>query len=303
MHVSGSFLLTVLERIRAYINEPDLDAKFSNDFITRHTIMPAMVDIFARLNMGRDDPVLIRFSIPLVKDQEYYQLPPAVGSIWRVAIINDQGRITSDFLPRGEYHPRGPNWSIEGNLLTFRPFPTADREVDVWYVHTGDMFPHYATGGQLDNTLRVFNLDYTPTIGAIDRRPNAYAGQVLRLLPTNGIWEERIILSHDPVAGTVTTRVAFTTASEASSSSTSSTETMTYEIAPAGAQPLYEAIAAWGAIKLGTGLRISQAHRNSILLQYKAAMKTAQDNVGNLQLRTGKSFDRNTTDSDLLRRL
>jgi hypothetical protein len=59
MHVTGSFLYTVLERIRGYLDDPDFDAKYNNDFIIRHIISPTMVDVWSRVNMNLDNPVVL----------------------------------------------------------------------------------------------------------------------------------------------------------------------------------------------------------------------------------------------------
>lgn len=304
MHPSGSMLLTLIERIRAYLDVPVVTAKYDNNYMLRHVIVPAMVDVWSRISNTADNPVLIRFPISLVQDQEFYQLPPCIGMVHRIVVRDEGGDVLRDFVPRGEMHPSGPGWAIEGNLLALRPFPLGGMDVDIIYAHSGDVMPHYATDGELNADLTALLLDYQPELGDVDRRPNAYAGQVLRLLPASpGTIEERVIASHDPVAREVVVRRPFVVATGATSATTTEPEALAYEIVPAGLQHLTEAIAAWGALKMGTGLRIPQTQAAQIMLQYRSALKTCYDNFANIQGRTSDHFQKAHVDSELFWRL
>lgn len=284
-HDGGSFLRIVIDRIRGYLDDPDLDAKYSDDFIVRHVIGPCMTDVVSRLNHNWDNPVVIRHHADVRAGQQYYQLPPSIGEIWRICTLDDQGNVTTDHKPRGEWNPRGPLWSIEGNLLSFRPLPAADMCLEVFYVPNGDVSPHMGTGAWSAETCTL-QIDPTPELGTVDRRPNAYAGQVVRLIPDEGWVEERVISVHDVVNGVLRPRVSFARPSG----------TYRYEVAPIGAQSLYEAISAAGALKLGAYRKISGTHHQMILRQYQSAIKTVGDNLSNLQMRTGKAWDRLTSD-------
>jgi hypothetical protein len=100
--------------------------------------------------------------------------------------------------------------------------------------------------------------------------------------------EERVIASHDVDTNEVVTRTAFTTVLS---------ENVQYEIAPIRMQSLYEAIAAGSSLKLGAYRKISNSHHQMILQQYRSAIKTATDNLANLQMRTGKSWMKKTVDN------
>lgn len=328
MDTTNSFLKTVLERIRGYLDADETE-KYGDSWTTRNIIGPSMVDVMARLNMSADNPVLLRYSMTLVPGQQYYQLPCSIAEVWKVAIIDTTGHVISEELPRGIHNPRGFNWSIEGNLLSIMPYPGVANTFDLWYTSNGDYSPHYSTGGgTLNSALTIFTLG-TPTVGVLDRRPGAYAGQILRLLPVApGAVEERVITSHDPVAGTVTVRVPFSylqykgawanatpyvvndivtkssiqyvcIAAHTSLTTTREPPNATYwrvntayEIAPLGSEALYDSIAIRGAMKLGVCRNISETKKKSLLMEYGSAMKTIGDNLSNLQSRTGKSFDR-----------
>lgn len=293
MHSTNSFLYTVLERIRGYLDDPDFDAKYNNDFIIRHIISPVMVDVWSRINMNLDNPVVLRQEITFDENTEYYQLPPSIGEVWRIALRDSDGDIIEEIKPRNEFHPEGVGWALEGN--TFRVDPKKKKAASgtwtLYYVPSGDVQPHYATTGVMKGDRQTFDIAASVTLGSIDRRANAYAGQILRVIPDSGLVEERVIESHDVLKGTVgqlTTRIPF---DEPISGN------VKYEIAPIGMQSLYEAVSAGAAMKLGAYRKITGTHYQMILQQYRSAIKSATDNLANLQMRTGKSYLKNTVDN------
>ena len=287
MHSTGSFLYTVLERLRGYLDDPDFDAKYDNDFLIRHIISPTMVDVLSRVNLNMDNPVVMRFDFNPESTTEYYQLPPSVGEVWRICRRNENGDIIEDFKPRSEFHPNGVGWALEGNTVRFDP-KLATNTWTIYYVPSGDIMPHYATSGAMQGDQSTFTLDSTPTLGALDRRENSYAGQILRILPDTGMIEERVITSHDVELGQVVTRIPF---------NSTLNENVKYEIAPIGMQSMYEAISAGSAMKLGAYRKITGSHYQMILQQYRSSIKTATDNLANLQMRTGKSWQKKTVDN------
>lgn len=290
MHSTGSFLYTVLERIRGYLDDPDFDAKYDNDFLIRHIISPTMVDVLARINMNADNAVVMRLDFTPTDTDEYYQLPPSVGEVLRIARRDADGRVEDEVMPRTEFHPHGVGWALEGNTLRFDPkFGKNEQDYTIYYIPSGDVMPHYSLdGGAMSASGEGFTLEGTPDLGQVDRRENAYAGQILRVIPPSGMVEERVISSYDVNTRGVTVRVPFKTIL---------TTQVQYEIAPIGMQSLYEAIAAGSAMKLGAYRKISGSHYQMVLQQYRSAIKTATDNLANMQMRTGKSFQRKTVDN------
>ncbi len=329
MHSSQSFLYTVIERVRTYLDEPATNAKYDNSWIVNHLIYPCMVDVLARINLNQDNPICVRHRVLLDPDQTYYQLPPNVQEIWRVAVSDADGYLQKEAYPRGVFNPSGPGWSIEGNLLTIQPQVITGESISIWYIPTGDVLCHYGTG-YLNG--RVLTLASSPTLGQLDRRPNAYAGSILRLLPSTGPIQERVIESHNVKTGKVTVRIPFHTGADpetsgsedtlsgstsSQSSGTSSgapgsaesessggfTNTVLYEIAPIASQGLYEAISLACACKLGAVRSVSEKKMAYLTAEYRKAMKTIKDNLANLQMRTGKSFDKNTVDHEVYKRV
>lgn len=300
MHSTGSFLYTVIERIRAMLDEPSMDAKFSNDFIVRHVISPSMVDVLARLSMTYDNPVVLRHSVSLVADEQYYQLPPSIGEVLRFAITDTNGRVINETLPTSMYNRHGAGWSLEGNLLSVSPTPSGSSTADIFYSPNGDFLPHYTDGSTIDGTKDgtlnsdrdVLILATSPTLGSLETRENGYAGGVLRLWNSaETILEERMISSYDVSSGTVTVRVPFTSDIEVS-------DGLKYEIAPQGIQSLYQAIALAGAMNIATSRNVADKQMKFLILQYRAAIKTIGDNLSYMQMRVPKHYEKNTVDND-----
>lgn len=311
MHESRSFLKTVVERIRGYLDDADFDAKYTDQFLVQHVIMPSLVDVWTRCSMNADNPVLLSFNITLVENQECYALPPCIGEIHEVVQYTTNSSQQSNGVPVSDFYPGhrmdagGPGWALEGNMICFRPFPPSSGSgVDnIWtirYTTNGDMLPHYCpyvldTCGSLNAAKTHFTFYTTPNLGLVDYRPNAYAGQFIRLLSvagsTNlGVTEERVIASYDPTTRVATLVRPFTVGSAA-------TEQYAYEVCPPQAQGMVEAISVAAALKLGAWRKISQAHNQLLTQQYRAAIKTIGDNLSNMQLRTGKSWAKGTRDN------
>ncbi len=299
MHSSGSVLRTVCEKTRFYIDDPDLDSKYDDDYLVAFVMPPVMEEVLSRVNMMADNPIRLRHNVDVVKGQETYILPPCVRQIYRYSVLDDQGHTIEEALPRGEFNPRGPGWAIEGNELTIRPFPQASRTVSISYIPSGEVHPVFAsTGGGLAVDKKTFTFSATPgdvVRGAHDKRVNAYAGSFLRLLNgTNGEVEERIISDHTVGTG-VTTRTVF-------DNQPTGDALRQYEVVPFLMETMMDAISLRMAMKAGVARKISQTHQLAIAVEYRAAIKTVYDNLANLQGRLPDMFDGDTVDVDAYRR-
>ena len=308
MDSTGSFLKTVLERVRGYLDDSDFDAKYQDQFIVQHVIMPALVDVWSRVSLNADNPVMLDYTITLVDNQECYVLPSCVGEVHEVvqmAETQSNGQPITESIPRHRMSVGGPTWALEGNMLCFRPFPsgvTGITPFTIRYTTNGDMSPHYsaATSG-VCGVLSDLSTFVLPSevgangLGIIDQRENCYAGQILRLLGrtagggfTFTTREERVIASYNPVNRTCTLRRPFTINIAGNYS---------YEIAPARSQGMVEAVSIACALKLGTWRKCSQAQMGMFTQQYRSAIKTIGDNMANMQMRTGKSWAKDTRDN------
>ena len=310
MDPTGSFLKTVIERVRGYLDDGDFDAKYTDQFLVNHVIMPGLVDVWSRCSLNADNPVLLSYDITLVNNQECYVIPPCVGEVHEI-VQYTTGSGTSDGVPIADLYPShrmsvgGQNWAIEGNMICFRPFPqTTGLSNLTWtirYTTNGDMMPHYcaltdANGGTL-TTTSSFTLPSavgTGGLGQIDIRENAYAGQVLRLLNKAAgftVREERVIESYNPATRVCTLRRPFTTNTAGASSY------YAYEICPPQSQGMVEAVSLACSLKLGAWRKIAQSHAQMLNMQYRSAIKTIGDNLSNMQMRTGKGWAKDTRDS------
>jgi hypothetical protein len=153
MHSSQSALMTILDRVRTYTDDPDIDAKFTNDFLVRNMIGPAWVDVWSRINNTLDAPVILTFDIDIETDQLHYPLPPCVQEVLRLVVIDDNGKVLQDIRPRDRMSPVGEKWSIEGTggaLSLYIPSDSSSlRFVDrcqVWYTSNGSADIHYCSG-------------------------------------------------------------------------------------------------------------------------------------------------------------
>jgi hypothetical protein len=297
MHSSGSFVVTAIERLRMYLDEAILDAKYDNDYLLAHILLPEMVTIMARLNHNRDDPILSVHSITLATDQRYYVLPPNMLQLLDVRQLDDNRHLKKTWAPRGLFNRRGPGWALDGNELRFDPKILSGADWDLYYIANGDYLAHYDTAGgtlanDADGDPTVFTLSASPTVGELDRRESAYVGGVLRITPASGdspnTIEERVIDSYDASTRKVTVRRPFTDHSAGSG--------LKYEVAPLGGQALVDCIALRGAMKMGTVRSVSQKKMAFIHTEFLSAFKTLLDNVGNLEGRVGKHYERDTED-------
>lgn len=305
MDSSGSMLKTSIERIRGFLDDPDLEAKYNDDYIVRHIIRPSFASVMSRINNSSVSPVVHRLSFPLSKTTSVYTLPPSVGEILRLCILDERGQVVQEALPRGMYNIRGQNWKVEANQLTFLPYPDTDyTTTELWYIPSGDFSAAYTTGNVVqfqlnpDKKSGTINTSTAPILGEWDRRPSAYVGQMLRILNTSPNYphEERVITSWAPVAANnsvwnFTTSTAFTYAANGNLPA--------FEIAPEGSENLFDAISAAGALKLASYRKISGEHFGMIQAAYRDSMKTVLDHYSNVQMRMPKSWEKDTVDNPL----
>jgi hypothetical protein len=307
MDSSGSMLKTVIERVRGFLDDPDLEAKYNDDYILRHIIRPAFASVMSRINNSSVSPVMHRLSFPLTKNVADYQLPASVGEVWRLCILDSQGNVTEEAMPRGVYNARGPNWKIEGNTISFLPYPQDNYStLELWYVHSGDFSPVYysvaspSVGFSInpDKKSGLATISTPATIGDWDKRINAYVGQMFRYLPASSNYpiEERVISSWTPHAAgssqwNFTLRTALTYAPVGA--------IQAFEISPEGSEYMYEAVAAASALKLASYRKLSGEHFGMIQAAYRDAMKTTMDHYSNVQMRMPKSWEKDTVDNQL----
>lgn len=296
MHSSGSLLKTFLERIRAILDEPDLDAKYDDAYVVKYVAGPALVDILSRLSNTYSCPVVLRHAFTLDSTISRYVLPPAILQVLNLRFVDDEGNMLADLAPRSPWHRLGQGWSLEGNpgslVLRFQNFPPDDQLAELWYTPSGDVQSHYGTGilARVDGTARV-ELATTPTLGLLDRRENAYAGQQLRIITTSPL----------PIGVRNITRSYYESSKWYAEVDDDFPDdivdgSVTYEVVPSGDTAFWEAVAYWGALKLG-GRSLSEAYREHLKVEYRSAIKTVGDAMTNVQGRLPKYIEKDTMDN------
>jgi len=273
MDSSSSILMTTIERIRTYLDDPTLDAKYTNDFLVRHIIEPEMVNVITAINQQRDEPILCKFSLDSLEDTNTsIELPPNVGIVHRITKLNDDGTVLDDIAKRDETDPRGPGWHLDGRDLHIRPDWTPDTAgYEVWYTPSGDFIPHYsADGGTLISGALTFTLDAAPDVGDYDRRESAYIGGVLRVWnAANTIIQEQVISGYDVSTRTVTVRTAFGT------TDIPVADTLRYEIVPEYMGQIWQTIAIASAMNLGVARNITEKQMAYLKEQFALSLQTS----------------------------
>ena len=149
MDSTGGFLATVIERTRAYLDDASLDAKYDDSFLVRNIISPMFASVASRINNSTTNAISTWIPFPITKGSAYYQLPPCVGEVWRLAQRNQDDWVSREAMPRTEWHYRGPNWKIEGNMMVFCPTPDQDYDdLELQFIHNGEIAP-FRTGATL----------------------------------------------------------------------------------------------------------------------------------------------------------
>ena len=206
MDATGGFIQTVIDRTRAYLDDPSLDAKYDDNFLVKHVISPMFASIASRINNSTSNPISVWIPFPLTESTEYYSLPPCVGEVWRMAIRNDDNYVSREAMPRTEWHYRGPNWKVEGNMIVFSPKPDMDYpEIELQFMHSGEVMPFRTsatllgapagvaitgTAGQFSCTSTTLivgqAITITGTYGGTGSISNYSSGKTYYIITTNG---------------------------------------------------------------------------------------------------------------------
>lgn len=287
MHSSGSILKTYCEKVRHYLDDPDLDAKYDDNYLVRFFMPSAMTDVISRVSQMSDAQIVSSFNITLNPGTSHYKIPPAVAQVLRIGVVETvNGLFVEDYKPRNQFNLAGPNWYIEGNTIVFSPKVEESKTITVVFVPSGDIICHYeptATGSL--NSNGTFTMAASATLGSIDKRVNAYQGSYIRIFGPV-MTDELVITNHDSTLGVLTP----------STSPVNTTGTYSYEVVPFLMEPLIDAVSISAAMRAGVGRKINQTHMQALTLAYRQAIKTAHDTLANMNGRVGKYFAGNTID-------
>lgn len=290
MHSSQSFLKTVVQRVRQLVDEPEVSAKYPDDRLMSDVIVPCMVEVWSRLTLSDGAPPILTMDLDIAANVTRYQLPPGVAEVIRIGQKDEDGRQIRDWRPQGIYAPWGPGWRLERNVVVFEPETTVVLDWTVDYIPSGDILAHYSeSGGEILTTTTV-KLASSPSLGMLDRRDNAYGGMMLRMIPTSGVIEERLVSAYDASTRVATLHVALDHGSVGTGKA--------YEVVPwTWSQAVWDAVAARSALRVATFRRAGNNVMQQLTIEYNRTLKTAFDLFNHVQNRSPKHYDRNTVDS------
>jgi len=201
-----SFLVKMIEQVRQWTGEPQINKKYSDAWIIERAENTYCLALGEKQRMEQD-PIVAR--IPLTLDgSELYVLPGTIGPIQAVYYAGEYG--SKIFYKRsGSYCIEGKGVWVEGNMLKFQDGMLAIGEsatVEAW--PTGLARLHCGTC-TINAAGDEVTFGATPYLGTLDRQISAYLGSVLRIFnvtgasPTGNYVQERVISAY-----AVTTRVA-----------------------------------------------------------------------------------------------
>jgi hypothetical protein len=299
-----SVVYSMLDRLRAYMDDPSVDAKYNDAFLVKHVLPSATSDVVARLNHTNSGQIILKHQMTLQPGEERHALPPNIGEVRRLITTDGQGTPIYDLRPRNLMHPFGEGWRVEGTparlYLVTPGGPSAEVTVELWYVPNGEPRLLFGTA-----TVTVSPAPTVATasvvLGNIDRRESSYAGAYFRWIPDRSVGSqaneavaEELISSSVFNAGVVT----FTPVRPLVHGVSVLPATRDFEVVPMQTMAFQEAAVLSAALKLSTMMKVSQNHRESLRVQYLTALKTASDNLTFIQTRTGHSWHKDTVDNE-----
>ena len=205
-----SFLTRAVAACRQNIDEPDIDAKYSDAQII-DKIESAYALIIAEINRNARNPIVAKYEITIAASTTEYIMPQNIGSIIAIYQQTTNGaRIFYD--SRSNYNELGKGLWVEGNVLHIQAVGifASSTTITVEYVPDGTARLIEGTC-TLDADFDVATLGATPNAGTLDTRLHAYTGSVLRIIRssgTNDYIQERTITSYDHTTRAATLELA-----------------------------------------------------------------------------------------------
>jgi hypothetical protein len=205
-----AFISRTLRTARRHVDEPELNAKYTDVELTR-MIGEAYVAVISEVNRNRSTPVVGKIVVTTDGTASSYQLPYHATVIVAVYTEDEASGIRWFWACRGPFNQKGRGVWVEGNVLKVIP-----RNVGSGTKFTVEFIPGGAaslnmgilTSISSDKTAVV--LPAAPTLGTLDGHENAYAGCMIRVgLGSNNV-EERVITSYDRATMTATLDIPIT---------------------------------------------------------------------------------------------
>lgn len=300
MDSSGSMLKSIVERIRYYGNEPSLDATLTDALLLDHFLGPAMQDVFQRVNMVDNGFLVQRHVLPVENDRVKYPLPVNVRKVLQIVLLNEDGVVVGEAIPRHLRNPWGFNYRVNGNDLwldqSINDLP-AGYTVEIWYTPGGNFRPHYcdttAPATIAGTTTMTLQLPTTPTLGRLDLRPNGLDGLPLRVLrkadDTKIVEEMRTVRS-----SSITSAGVVTLTLEGALDHYVAAETVSYEVGLPSNETLATCLALMACLHHAPVRKASNSHYQRIDDLMKRSLKTLRDDAQVIESRKGTRMARDT---------
>lgn len=180
-----SFLTRAIALVREKIDEPAVNAKYSDASIIRH-LENSHVLVLNEKNRQSKTPAVVRQTITVANNTTEYALPYVMGSLYGVYDLSESG--TKVFYDgRSRYNPFGQKVWLEGKTLHIQSVDS----LGIGTTLTAEWVPDGTA--RLHNGVCTINSDgdevtlgATPNAGTLDTHVQAYAGCVLRILGVDG---------------------------------------------------------------------------------------------------------------------
>lgn len=194
------FLGRIISEIRANIDEPSLNAKYSDNQLLSK-IQQSYVMVLAELNRNAQSPIVCTHTIPVQPGVSYYPLP---AHIWAVHAVYEEtvGGLRVFYTSSGRHSVSGPGVRLEGSQLVIPSGIAAGALLTVEYTPSGAADFHMGiltSASFISQSVIELPPQSQLIAGVIDTRPHAYAGSLIRIVAEDGYsrMEERIIQSYD----------------------------------------------------------------------------------------------------------
>ena len=239
------FISRTIDRIRRATDEPSVDAKYS-DAILLEYIQSAFQTVLSDISRSSKHKVTVRYDMTLDTDKDVYVVPPSVGQIICIHYLNAAGEVISRIQPVSHHNPVWPGVVFEGNTIRFLTTPPSATTLRFLFVPGFCAKLHSGTGATFTNDTTNHKATVVfpavPTTGALDKRPQAYAGSIFRITGdgTADFEQDRIITDYDAITRTATLEPEFPVGYVPSA-------TPEYEIAPLLGEYLDLVLALWVA--------------------------------------------------------
>lgn len=245
---SDSFITRSIANFRNAVDEPELNAKYSDaDIITM--LSNAYVQVLGEMNRNATTPVIVKYQVAVTSGVTAYMLPVNRSSIYAIYGGSDAEGYKIFYSDGGRLNKLGRDIWVEGNTLNVLAGLFEDTTITVEYTPLGNAKFAEGTVTAVSSSGTEVTVYGTPNQGTLSRNCCDYIGATFRILTDSedayDLVQERVITNYNPVTQILTLNVALTP----NQGDGVHTGTTYYEIVPAICRNLDNVLAiyaAWG---------------------------------------------------------